>query len=141
MANVSVDRDTPRRDPGMCFPHPMAANVQIFAGTLVCANADGHATPGVADPALVVIGCSQEHEDNRGGLATQKGILVRLGCYAFDHDSSVVGGMTGKDVYLLDDHTVTGTDGSDAATSTPATRQRAGVLRQLHDGQAWVELG
>lgn len=141
MANVTSDRDTQRREPGMCFPHPMAANVQIFAGTLVCANADGHAIPAEPNPAFAVIGCSQEYMDNRGGLATQNGILVRLGCYAFDHDSSVVGGMTGKDVYLLDDHTVTGTDGSDPANSVAATRQRAGVLRQLHNGQAWVELG
>jgi hypothetical protein len=115
--------------------YPVAANVKIYKGALVCLNADGRAIPGntIANGAAVAVGKSSATFDNAGGSAGAFDVEVEFGTYGWD--SSDVGiDDVGKLAYVVDDQTV-------SASSSTGARIAAGVITEWRQGQAFVWMG
>jgi len=127
---LTNDRNTMRRD-GRDFHQPVAAGALIFSGAIVVLNAAGFAEPASAAEGLKFPALATERADNREGqdgdvLVRTERIVVSL-----DADSSITRAAIGATVYLLDDHTVT----AESDGLSPA-----GLLVDILDGQAWVDL-
>ena len=105
---LTADRNTPHRD-GEIIVVPVAANVKIFAGAIVAANATGYATKGATATTLTYLGRADEYVDNTGGADGAKTIQVRRG-KAFKWKNSAGDAVTqaelGKTCYIVDDETV-----------------------------------
>ena len=56
---------------------PVAANVQVFAGAIVVANATGFAVGGSTATGLTYLGRAEEYVDNRNGADGAKVVRVR----------------------------------------------------------------
>lgn len=111
----------------------VAANVRIFAGTLVCLAA-GYATPGGTGVALVADGRAEESVDNTGGAAGATRVLVKKGIFRFSNSAgadAITRTEIGKAVFVLDDQTVARTDGS-------GTRAAAGRVFDVDAQGVWV---
>lgn len=121
--SLAADRNTQMKD-GELIPVPIAANVKIFAGALVAANATGYATPGAVSTALSYLGRAEETVDNTAGAAGAKTVTVRRG-KAFKFANSGADAVTqaslGKLCYIVDDQTVALTNGN-------GTRSPAGIV-------------
>lgn len=130
---LTADRNTAMRDKEL-IGLPMAANVKIYAGSLVVANATGHVAPGSAAANLIYLGRAEETLDNTGGADGAKIILIRRnkafkwGNYAAD---LVTQAELGKLCYIHDDAQV-------AKTSSNAVRSAAGVVLGVDSDGVWV---
>jgi len=134
MVALTKDRNTELMD-GDLIPVPMAASVQVFAGSLVAANATGFATPGATATTLTALGRAEEMVDNSAGADGDKTILVRRNkAFKFANDAdAVVQADIGKTVYIVDDQTVAKTDGT-------GTRSAAGKCVGVESDGVWVEI-
>jgi hypothetical protein len=107
----------------------MAAGVKLFVGAIAALNPAGYLAPitgaGMRLPCLV-----EEAVDNTGG--PDGGALVRVhrGVVGLDLGDGIDQSALGTLVYFEDDHTVT----------TTADGSPAGILLDISDGQAWVDL-
>ena len=132
---LTKDRDTHRRD-GVQHNDPVAATTRIFAGSLMCLNAAGFAVPGATSTTLKARGRAEEQVDNRDGAAGDLRIESRRGVFPFDNSAAadeITRADIGNECYIVDDHTVAKTDGTD-------TRSVAGTIRDLDDAGVWVEI-
>ncbi|WP_236233737.1 hypothetical protein [Pseudomonas tohonis] len=132
---LTKDRNTSRRD-GVQYSDPLAANVKIYAGSIVCLDASGNAVPGSTATTLKVRGLAQEQVDNTGGAAGAKRIETRRGVFQLANSAStdlITRAEIGSQCYIVDDQTV-------AKTSATNTRSVAGVVRDVDDGGVWVEI-
>ncbi|OBY58234.1 hypothetical protein [Pseudomonas sp. AU12215] len=132
---LTKDRNTPRRD-GKQFNDPVAANVKIFAGSLVCLDASGNAVPGSTSTTLKVRGLAQEQVDNTGGAAGDLRIETRRGTFQFANSAAadqIARADIGAQCYIVDDQTV-------AKTSATNTRSVAGTIRDVDSAGVWVEI-
>ncbi len=131
--SLTADRNTPMKDCEL-ISVPMAAE-EIFAGSLVAANATGYATPGATATTLTYLGRAEEYKDNSDGSAGDLSILVRR-LKAFKWKNSATDAVTqaslGKSCYIEDDQTVAKTDGG-----TP-TKSAAGIVVGLDSDGVWV---
>ncbi len=131
---LAADRNTPLKD-GELISVPVAANVKIYAGALVAANATGFATPGAVATTLTYLGRAEEYVDNLTLADGAKKVLVRRG-KAFKFKNAAADLVTqadlGKVCYILDDETV-------AKTSGAATRSVAGTVIGVEAGGVWVQ--
>jgi hypothetical protein len=105
VAALTKDRSTTRKIGGQAA-YPVAAGAKIYAGAMVCLNADGYAVPAADAAGLKFVGISRQYVDNSGGADGAQTVLVwREG--VFDLAAS---GMTaadvGKPVFAADDQTV-----------------------------------
>ena len=132
MTALTRDRDTPSRGDTL-NGYPAAANVRVFAGSLVVLNA-GYAQPGFAAAGLLAVGRASRHVDNRGGAAGDQMVEVESGVFRFTQDGSITQSDVGKACFVVDDQTVAD---SDAA----GTRSAAGVIRGVEPGGVWVKIG
>ncbi|MFA5112426.1 MAG: hypothetical protein WC443_13530, partial [Desulfobaccales bacterium] len=66
MSALTRDRATPYRE-GIEVEYPVAANTKIYAGSLVCVNAAGFATPAADTIGFRFIGVAMEQVDNSSG--------------------------------------------------------------------------
>lgn len=130
---LTADRNTHMRDSELLVV-PIAANVKIFAGSLVAASALGLATPGAVAATLTYLGRSEEFVDNTGGAASAKTVLVRTGKefkwgnYASD---AVVQADLGQPCFIYD-------DGQVSKTSANGARSVAGIVRGVDSDGVWV---
>ena len=111
MTATLVDRNTQFRD-GELTPVPVAAGESIPAGVIVCINSGGYAVNGKEAPDLRYAGCSDGAVDNSAGADGDLFILVRMNkAFLWDHDGTVTQEYLGQRVYILDNQTVTASDG------------------------------
>jgi hypothetical protein len=95
---------------------PIGANMKAYKGAIACfdSSAAGYVVQGKASTTLTRIGVFAETVDNTGGSAGALLVNVELDreimgqWFANDAGTAVVAANIGTDVYILDDHTVTG---------------------------------
>lgn len=110
MEPLSRDRATPYRE-GVEIEYPVAVCTKIFAGSLVCTNAEGFAVPGADTSDLRLAGVALEQVDNTAGANGAKTVRVRRrGVFEFDA-ASITQAMVGDLMCIVDDHTFTSPDG------------------------------
>jgi hypothetical protein len=133
MAALTKDRATPYRD-GIEIDFPVAADIKIYAGSLVCANTTGYAVPAADTAGLKFAGVALEQADNTGGANGAKTVrLRRSGVFEFDA-ASITQAMVGTAMYIVDDHTM------DDATG-PTNDIRIGILvKYVADTIGWVDI-
>ena len=133
MAALTKDRATPYRD-GVEIEFPVAANIKIYAGSLVCANINGYAVPAADTIGLRFLGVALEQADNTGGANGAKTVrLRRSGAFEFDA-ASITQAMVGTAMYIVDDHTIDDASG-------PVNDIRVGVLvKYVADTKGWVDI-
>ena len=130
MAQLIRDRDTKRRD-GRLFSLPVAGGVRIFSGSIVCLNSTGYAVPAMAEGDLKFPALALQTVDNREGADGEALVPTERITVGLDYAVDVTRATIGQTVYLADDHTVTAV----ATDMSPA-----GLLVDIQDGQAWVDL-
>jgi hypothetical protein len=133
MAALTKDRATPYRD-GIEIDFPVAANIKIYAGSLVCSNTSGYAVPAADTIGLKFLGVALEQVDNTGGANGAKKVRVRrAGAFEFDA-ASITQTMVGTSMYVVDDHTI-----DDAAG--PVNDIRVGILvKYVSDTKGWIDI-
>lgn len=133
MAALTQDRATPYRE-GIEIEFPVAAATKIYAGSLVCANAQGFAVPGTDTAGLRFLGVALEQVDNTAGANGAKVLrLRRTGVFEFNA-ASITQTMVGDPMYVKDDNTF-----EDAAGCTNDIK--AGVLvKYVTDTKGWIDI-
>lgn len=130
---LTRDRNTPTRE-GKFLVLPVAANIRIFAGSFVAANATGHATFGAEDANLKAAGRAEEFVDNTGGADGDLTIKVRRG--VFKWKNSAADPIAAADIlstcYIEDDETV-------SKTNNAGARSAAGKVIAVDSDGVWVE--
>lgn len=131
---LSADRDTPYRT-GEDLSDPVKAATKIFAGSLVCLNADGWAVPGATATTLKARGRAEEQVDNSAGGNGDLNVAIRRGTFRFKNSGADPIGRAhiGGSAYIVDDETV-------AATHDTNTRSIAGKIIDLDAVGVWVEI-
>lgn len=130
MAAAIKDRNTPERQ-GELFDLTVAAESELFAGTIVAKSTAGTAVPASDDPQLVVQGMAKNY------AAGGEKVTVKRGVFGFGNSAAadeITAADIGKVAYVVDDQTVAKTDGV-------GTRPVAGVIEDVDDTQVWVRLG
>lgn len=133
MTAATGDINTPYRD-GEIIGVPVEANVQIFAGSLVCANASGNAVMGSTAEGLTYLGRAETNVNNAEGAAGAQTIAVRRGVvfqWANSPDDPVSQASLGKPCYVEDNQTVAATNGTN-------TRSVAGIVMGVGSNGVWV---
>ena len=112
---------------------PVAAGTMIFQGSLVAID-DGFAVPASADAGIIPAGRAETGADNRVGAAGDVTVEVLRGIFAWENDPAapVTQALVGKDAYVLDDQTVSASDGA-------GTRPVAGMVYQIDAAGIWIE--
>ena len=133
MAALTKNRPTPYRE-GVELDFPVAAGAKIYAGSLVCANASGYATPAADTAGLKFLGVALEQVDNTDGANGAKIVRVRMtGVFEFDA-LSITQAMVGSPMYVIDDHTI-----DDAAG--PLNDIRVGLLvKYVTNTRGWIDI-
>ena len=81
--------------------------IEIFAGSFVCARADGYVTPGDDATGLIFQGWATEYKDNSSGSSGDKSVtLRRRGLVKAILDTAITIANVGDNVFLVDDQTV-----------------------------------
>lgn len=134
MTALTADRNTPMMD-GELIPVPAAANANVKAGAIVCANATGFGVQGATATTLTYLGRAEEAVNNTGGADGAKTILVRRKiAFKFENQAGdlVTQALLGKSCYVVDDQTVAATNGGN-------TRSLAGKVLGVDADGVWVE--
>lgn len=94
--------------PAARFGNPVAAAVNIHRGAMVALDATGNAIP--ASPAAAIMrGIAMDAADNAAGTAGDVSVLTSRGCWIVKNDGSIDRTHIGKDVFVVDDETVSAT--------------------------------
>ncbi|SDI83611.1 hypothetical protein SAMN05216588_12611 [Pseudomonas flavescens] len=129
---LTTDRNTARMDTDLVVV-AVGANVRIFAGALLVANAGGFAVPGHQAAGLKYIGRAEESVDNRGGAAGGRSVQIRRSkAFKWDNDGSVTQTHLFRTAYIVDDATV-------AADDANGARSVAGQIVAIDPDGVWVE--
>lgn len=131
---LSADRDTPHRD-GRDVGHPVKAATKVYAGALVCLDANGWAVPGATATTLKAVGRADAQADNSSGANGDLIVPVKRGVFRFKNSGADPIDRTyiGATAYIVDDETV-------AATNGVNTRSAAGKIIDLDAVGVWVEI-
>lgn len=134
MAALTHDRNT-EYSLGDLLAIPVAAGVRIFAGSLVCSNADGYAEPAADDAGLKLEGIATAQVDNRNGADGDLSIVVRRrGRYKLDYQGAITQAALSAAVYAVDDHTVDAANGVDNDVAV-------GIVDKVDGpGECWVSI-
>lgn len=111
--------------------YPIAANVLIEKGHIVCLDANGRAVPGAASGALKCVGKASATYDNLGGPAAAKDLDVEVEFGVFGYAGPTLNDTHVPRVVFVASST------SVALTGTVV----AGVLTERREGQAWTWMG
>jgi hypothetical protein len=103
MAALTRDRATPYRE-GVKVEYPVATGMKIYAGSLVCVNANGFAVPAADTTGFRLAGVALEQEFNLGADGAKNVRVLRQGVFEFDA-ASITQAMVGEPMYAVDDHT------------------------------------
>ena len=133
MTGLTRDRATSYRE-GVEVDYPVAAGAKIYAGSLVCVNADGFAVPAADNSDYVFVGVALEQMDNSAGANGAKSLRVRReGVFEFDA-ASITQAMVGDPMYVVDDHTF-----DDAAG--PTNDIKVGLLVKFASAtKGWIDI-
>lgn len=133
MTALTKDRTTPYRE-GIEVEYPVAANTKIYAGSLVCVNANGYVVPAADTSGYLFVGVAMEQMDNSTGANGAKSVrLRRTGVFEFDA-ASITQAMVGAPMYAVDDHTF-----DDAAG--PTNDVKVGLLvKYVSATQGWIDI-
>lgn len=136
MAALTKDRNTQRRE-GNMFSLGVAAAKKIFAGSLVCKDANGFATPGAVATTLKALGRAEEQVDNTSGSNGDVSVVIQPGTFKWANSGggdAIADADIGNLCYVVDDQTVAKTDGT-------STRSAAGRIVQVDSDGVWVKSG
>jgi hypothetical protein len=105
MAVLTQDRNTVRKQ-GDYAAYPVKGGETVYAGSLVCIDANGYAVAAADTAGYRFVGVARGNADNSSGQDSDMSVEVwRRGCFEF-----AATGMTladaGGSAYLLDDQTV-----------------------------------
>jgi hypothetical protein len=129
---LTADRPTAQKD-GIDFPVPVAAATILYAGSLVCADADGFAVPAADTAGLKFLGMALKHVDNSAGANGDKTITVRAGMALRLKGSSLAQAQVGDSMYAVDDETV-------AAVGVTTNDVLVGTLHEFISAtEGWVK--
>lgn len=144
MTATTTPRNTFWRD-CVLTPVPVAKGEAIPEGAIVCVNADGYAVNGKAGTTLKYAGCAAESVDNSAGADGDAAVNVRAHkAFRWDQDGTITQVNLLDRAYILDNQTVTATDGSAAASEdgkTPAKEaaySKAGTIVMIDDDGVWI---
>jgi hypothetical protein len=149
MAGLAQNRNTPELgDQGRLVVYPLADNVLIYVGALVCLDSNGNATPGATATGLKAVGRAERAypggvpgipgspADNTvaGHAAGAVSVLTRRGVFKFDNSATDPVGVAnaGTPCFVVDDHTVSATDGA-------AHQSVAGAVVKIDSDGVWVD--
>jgi len=134
MAALTSDRNT-EYSLGDLLSIPVAAETRIFAGSLVCSNADGYAVPAADTAGLVFEGVATAQADNRNGADGDLSVVVRRrGRYRLDCASALDQSALSAQVYAEDDQTV-------AVAGDVDNDVAVGVIDKVEGaGDCWVSI-
>lgn len=133
MTATTQDRNTPFKD-GELIVVPLAANVRIQAGTMVCASETGFATPGATATTLAYLGMADEAAENSTAVDGTGHVRVRRGKafkWANDPADPVTQANVGRVCFIVDNQTV-------AASHGDNTRSQAGKVLAVESDGVWV---
>ncbi len=134
MAALTSDRNT-EYSLGDLLSVPVAGATRIFAGSLVCVNAEGYAVPAADTAGLLFVGVATAQADNSTGSAGDRSVVVRRrGRYKLDYAGSLTQVAQGATVYAADDHTVDAPDGVSGDVEVGVIDKIAGP------GECWVAI-
>ncbi len=134
MAALTADRNT-EYSLGDLLSVPVAATETIYAGALVCTDADGYAVPGADTAGLTFAGVATARSDNAGGADGDVSVVVRRrGRYKLDYQGWLTQAGMGAKVYAVDDQTV------DAANGTTNDIQVGIIAKVDGPGESWVDI-
>jgi hypothetical protein len=134
MAALTSDRNT-EYSLGDLLSIPVAASTRIFAGSLVCINADGYALPAADTSGLKFMGVATAQADNRNGSGGDLSVVVRRrGRYRFAYAGTLVQSGLGASVYAADDQTV------DAANGVTNDVLVGSIAKVVSSGECWVDV-
>lgn len=114
---------------------PLAAGSKVYYGTLVAVNAEGFGVPGMAAPGLTYVGAAEATVDNSSGADGALSVKVRRAWpYAMKwmNDGSITQAHFMKTSYILDNCTVSATDGEGGRSS-------AGLVVGIESDGVWVQ--
>lgn len=139
MAAMTLERKT-KKYGELTVPNllvlPIKGKTKVLLGSVVVLNA-GFITPATEATGIIACGIAEETIDNTLGLDGEILVPIRQGVFllfAGSGTDALAQVDVGKDVYLLDDQTVTKTDGG-------GKRSRAGKLIAVEpDGMVWVQI-
>lgn len=129
---LTADRDTPKKQ-AKVLVIGMGAGVLIRAGAQVVLSASGLAIPGKTAVGLTYAGRAEESVDNTGGVDGAKTVEVSRGnAFKWGNDGTVTQAHLLKKAYVVDDATVSATDGG-------GTRSPSGLIVGVDSDGVWVE--
>jgi hypothetical protein len=136
MAATTKERNTARRSDETVLnvmEIPMKAATKVNQGSFVVIDA-GYAAPGRTALGLIAVGCALATVDNVAGAAGAKRVQVRRGTFLWSNNPGdlIVQADLGKTCYILDDQTVSKTDGV-------GTRSAAGKIIEVTAAGVFVE--
>jgi hypothetical protein len=106
MADLTADKRTEYRD-GVELAVPVDDGDEIFAGAMVCVNADGYAVKGADAAGLIFQGIAREYADNTDGLDGAIDVLVRRrGLFKMTFATAITIANMGDNVFIADDNNV-----------------------------------
>lgn len=135
MTALTQDRNTPRRE-GVAIEPPVKGATTLYAGALVCLDANGFAVPGATATGLTAIGRAEEQAINTGADGAVRA-RVRHGTFRWSNSAGgdeVTLAHVGQACWVVDDQTVARTSGS-------ATRSKAGIVADVDELGVWVDMG
>ena len=134
MTALTSDRNT-EYSLGDLLAIPVAAGERIFAGSLVCADADGYAVPAEDAAGLAFQGVATSQADNSSGDDGDKSVVVRRrGRYRLAYSGALTQAALGAKVYAVDDQTVDAANGISHSVL-------AGVIDRVEGpGDCWVSI-
>jgi len=133
MAGLIADRNTVRKEDEHAS-YPVLANAKIFAGSMVCVDANGMAQPASDAAGLIFVGIARAYTDNTGGALGAIQVPVwRTYVFGLDTGSDLTAHI-GDLVYALDDHTVD-------LTGNTQHQVRVGAVSEITDAaHAWIDI-
>ncbi|HCU69238.1 MAG TPA: hypothetical protein DGF30_08440 [Desulfomicrobium sp.] len=105
MTALSADKNIQRTE-GVTHPFPVDDGDKIYAGALVCVNADGYLVPGGDTAGLIFVGVSEEQKDNTSGDDGDLTCSVRRRGLFRCAIAAATQANVGDNVFLVDDQTV-----------------------------------
>jgi len=144
MTAITEPRDTAWRD-CILVPVPVAKGEVIPMGAIVCVNSAGFAVNGKADATLKYAGCADESVDNSAGGDGAQFINVRAKkAFKWANDGTITQASLLNRAFILDNQTMTNTDGSSPASedgktpAVPATNPKAGIIILIESDGVWI---
>lgn len=134
MTALAKDRTTRERT-GNRRAFGVKAATLIYAGSIVCLDANDLAVPGAVATTLKAVGVAVAKADNSAGANNAINVEAATGIFRFNNSAStdeITIGEIGADCYIVDDQTVAKTDGSSA-------RSVAGKIFDVEADGVWVK--